>query len=1253
MHYKSLRIFIALFMSLFMAGTSINPLVYAETIDETVPENTNEEGSTAVITGFETESFEMTVEVNSEDTLSLPEKVTAVLNDENKADLSVEWTPAFEGEFTTESEKDFTYTGTVDLAGYTLSEGLEANVTYVVHVAAPETTQPEGQEDINNNEDQEDTNNEDNNTNNSMLLLGKKNSGFVPLNDSQHTHGEQAFQPITPEDNMPSSSGYYYLTADKTVTTNWLITSNITLCLNGHKLIYAPEKGVNHAISVSDGATFTLEDESGNNGSIELDTSSSERIRCIYISYGTFDMEGGTIRNFHVLGNGGAVYVDGSGNFVMNNGTITGNRTSTGGQGGAIFFNGKSCSINGGFITGNSAGTYGGGIFAHSHSINVKGDVNITDNISLSRNTKDNVYLSNGPKIIVGEGGLSDTSKIGVTNSSDSQSYIAKAGIFTDGFSTGNAETIFSSDNSLFSVKRDGTEAALVGNTYNITIDTSEHGTVECDKDKDNNKAPEGATVTLTVKPNADYSLNSLTVVKTGTTETIALSKKSNNQYSFVMPNNHVTVNAVFSESVAAVTFNGVTTNYATFSEVKALLSAARNNDRYTVKLLNNVSFDSESIATVDVKCHVTLDLNGKTISRQSEDMSALFDVNYLGDFQIVDNSADHSGAITGNSSNPIISVNDSGTSYGGSLDLVSGTIENTSTGCGIKAGFHSIVKVEGGRIKTTALPVLTRDNTSSIILSGGYYSADIQNLSPYVVKDHSIQTKPAVVPADWIYEDCEYRITETSQPTHYHGEHSYTKCDSLPDSDGYHYLDKDIVLSSTWSPVQGSETHLCLNGHKITANFDGPAIEVRAGSRLFIEDCNWEEGMITHAPEKTGSGVLNHGTFYLTGGKIVGNTTNNSNRAAGVHNDLQSYFYMSAGEISNNHSSLCYGGGVGNYESSTFTITGGKIIDNSAPNGGGVYVYRDANMNIYGTVYIEGNLKTNSETENNVYLSLDKKISITSSLDSNSRIGITTPAEPSTDNPVVFTKDLKNRGSYRAFFSDNENYETDENEDYEAILKKPLKQYSIDIYQPLDHGTVTSSQSRANAGETIYLDDDPDEGYLLNHLIVKDSNNVTIYEYNLSPIPPLVMSFVMPKSAVTVYASFIRMYGSIGNVSITPENCADIKGDGITGEVSYNPETKELIFSNATITCGEDTGFVGITMEDSVNITGKVTIGGNCYLGIMSSGIVTVDGKDTDINISSNYSGIYAESVSINDGRVSIDVKNTRQFCRVLAQTF
>jgi hypothetical protein len=85
---------------------------------------------------------------------------------------------------------------------------------------------------------------------------------------------------------------------------------------------------------------------------------------------------------------------------------------------------------------------------------------------------------------------------------------------------------------------------------------------------------------------------------------------------------------------------------------------------------------------------------------------------------------------------------------------------------------------------------------------------------------------------------------------------------------------------------------------------------------------------------DSSGGGVHNSGSFVMSGGTISGNTADSS--GGGVYNGYSSSFTMSGGKITGNTAN--FGGGVYVYYDK-FTMTGGEISGNTAlKQGGGVY---------------------------------------------------------------------------------------------------------------------------------------------------------------------------------------------------------------------------------------------------------------------------------------------------------------------------
>ena len=115
-----------------------------------------------------------------------------------------------------------------------------------------------------------------------------------------------------------------------------------------------------------------------------------------------------TLTGTNDTGNGGAVYVNG-GTFTMEaDSKITGSSAQ---NGGGVYIEGGTFTLSGGTISGNSSSRNGGGVYVDG-TFSVSGSPTITGN-TVSNNAN-NVYLTSGKTITIGDGGLTGGT-IGVT----------------------------------------------------------------------------------------------------------------------------------------------------------------------------------------------------------------------------------------------------------------------------------------------------------------------------------------------------------------------------------------------------------------------------------------------------------------------------------------------------------------------------------------------------------------------------------------------------------------------------------------------------------------------------------------------------------------------------------------------------------------------------------------------------------------------------------------------------------------------
>ncbi|MBD5410394.1 MAG: hypothetical protein HDR53_04865, partial [Treponema sp.] len=90
------------------------------------------------------------------------------------------------------------------------------------------------------------------------------------------------------------------------------------------------------------------------------------------------------------------------------------------------------------------------------------------------------------------------------------------------------------------------------------------------------------------------------------------------------------------------------------------------------------------------------------------------------------------------------------------------------------------------------------------------------------------------------------------------------------------------------------------------------------------------------------GGGVYNRGTFIMSGGEISGNKVGSGGGVYITNAAAKGFFTMTGGKIINN-TAQNHGGGV--CGSGTFTMENGEITGNTAPSGNGVYIIGDGNF--------------------------------------------------------------------------------------------------------------------------------------------------------------------------------------------------------------------------------------------------------------------------------------------------------------------
>jgi len=279
---------------------------------------------------------------------------------------------------------------------------------------------------------------------------------------------------------------------------------------------------------VDEGATFTMSNNAkitNNVGGVNHVVNSEGGGVAVY---GTFTMEGGTISGNTAGTSAGGVFVSGySGHtpvFTMNGGTISGNTSYYDGGGVCLRAPDGTVNINGGSIVNNKCGSVGGAVNISQGTFNLKGSIDISGNKCGSDDS--NIY--GGPINIVGT--LSNTNAIGVTTRTVPTE--ANCVYFTHGLTGNGTYTKFKSDSDKYymgecEVSAGVKEAALYAK-YKVSVKCSSYNRRFTPESYEEYVIPGSAMTTTEITANsgygfpADYTLssaNGISVARTSQTK--------------------------------------------------------------------------------------------------------------------------------------------------------------------------------------------------------------------------------------------------------------------------------------------------------------------------------------------------------------------------------------------------------------------------------------------------------------------------------------------------------------------------------------------------------------------------------------------------------------------------------------------------------------------------------------------------------------------------------------------------------------
>ena len=814
--------------------------------------------------------------------------------------------------------------------------------------------------------------------------------------------------------NSDMDAGNYYLTADVTLDETWRPKSGTALDLNGHSITVDADVD---AITVSNGYSFTLTD-CNNSGGVHYFMKNTEKNNLwepVEMG-GNITVAGGVITHSSGRKGSGIVMQAGSnkGTFTMYGGTICGNYSITSGAGVRSTY-GKII-MSGGAISGNVAdkNSSGGGVYLNGNggSFDMSGNAKITDNATNRFGGGVNVTGDvNGKASFTMSGSAQITGNMCFGSTCGGAGVYASGGEFT------------MNDNAAISDNHSQSERGYGGGVF------------------------VAAKTTFTMNDNATISGNTAYITSTSSAKQNSGGGVQVYGGTFIMNSGSISNNMAENGAGVYVGKSGSTLGTFTMKGGTITNNKVINGNGGGVYVLGN--FEIANGAQV---------LNNSRQDTSGQDTS---DNVYL----TTGKKLQINGKLTGGVHSIGVSAVDAPTE-GNPV-----TIATAATG-------YTLTEEDADCFTSDAdgiYPVLA--NNKMQLSTTAPHRHCLCGKEHHDVGNHTTDSQVTFTKL-WMDNgklkigDTELTATVT-QDKGYFDQGQNVTCYELPAGNYYLgssiTLDYPIYIASHWGTAPASkDVKLCLNGKTITANGDFSAIvcsSVVSKTTFTLTDCQQTAGTITHAANKTGSGVLLYsngngtrfnmyggslthntaergggvnivangdgGIFNLYGGVISGNkadgagggvymngrnstftmyagkiTSNTAGKDGGGVSSASAKFIMNGGSITGNTAVTGGGVSVGCYSSTDFTMNGGEIKNNMASdNGGGVYMggrLRSYTFTLNGTPDISGNTKAG--VANNVYLSSGAVITV-GNLGANVQIPVTLEKMPTEGFYVKFAK--------------------------------------------------------------------------------------------------------------------------------------------------------------------------------------------------------------------------------------------------------
>ena len=159
------------------------------------------------------------------------------------------------------------------------------------------------------------------------------------------------------------------------------VSGTKTLDLNGYTINGKIDvsNSVGSVIKIPSGATLTLKDDSTSKTGKITGGNSTSNGGGVYVDGGTFTMNGGTITQNSATQSGGGVYVN-DGTFTMTGGIVTQNNAGAANDGGGVYVKNGNFTMTGDSVVSNNNAKNGGGVALYKSTFSMSGNSQINNN---------------------------------------------------------------------------------------------------------------------------------------------------------------------------------------------------------------------------------------------------------------------------------------------------------------------------------------------------------------------------------------------------------------------------------------------------------------------------------------------------------------------------------------------------------------------------------------------------------------------------------------------------------------------------------------------------------------------------------------------------------------------------------------------------------------------------------------------------------------------------------------------------------